>query len=495
MATVLRVGALSLLVFIAGSLRADTTDAQAVRDAMAEAKAAMVRGDSAQAVALLEKQLGRVQGDPTFLAALKEAYQAYLQRLQLDNKFETHELYRKRLAVIDKIVVAQPVAPVKRDIVRGIRPEEDPFQQTPIGDSAKDPCEAASREFATKNYSAARREFDRLREGGVAFGGEQKSQYAYCLLHDSVAAINAGRAPRADIERDIRFAMNLVPQDARLNAFANQVLQELPAGRESPATAPTPGPIAVRHADAGKNWTRSESTNFRLTHSQDRGYAEKFLAAAEQHRLAAFAKWGTATPAAWKTPCEIVLHATGTAYAEATKQSPTAPGHSSIRSAGGKITARRIDLRADNPELANVTMPHEITHIVLGDLFVDAPLPRWADEGMAVLAEPRTQVDRYLKTMIRLRQEGKLVPLAQILGKSEYPDAASVTVFYVESVSVVEFLVNQKGPAEFAAFMRDSSGGLEAALRSHYGINDVATLQDRWLRATFTEIDRAANGG
>jgi hypothetical protein len=66
-----------------------------------------------------------------------------------------------------------------------------------------------------------------------------------------------------------------------------------------------------------------------------------------------------------------------------------------------------------------------------------------------------------------------------------------VTVFYVESVSIVEFLVNQKGPAEFAQFVHEATGGFDAALQKHYGLRDVATLQDRWLRATFTEIDRA----
>jgi hypothetical protein len=110
---------------------------------------------------------------------------------------------------------------------------------------------------------------------------------------------------------------------------------------------------------------------------------------------------------------------------------------------------------------------------------------------MAVLAEPRAQVDRYLKTMIRLRQEGRLIPLAQILGQSDYPDAATITVFYVESVSVVEFLVGLKGAPAFAAFVRDLGRGLDAALTQHYGIRNVADLQERWLRATFTEIDRA----
>jgi hypothetical protein len=33
-------------------------------------------------------------------------------------------------------------------------------------------------------------------------------------------------------------------------------------------------------------------------------------------------------------------------------------------------------------------LPHEITHVVLADRFNTKPMPRWADEGMAVLTEP-----------------------------------------------------------------------------------------------------------
>src|SRR5262249_34599928 len=150
-----------------------------------------------------------------------------------------------------------------------------------------------------------------------------------------------------------------------------------------------------------------------------------------------------------------------------------------------------MDLRSDDANLLGITLPHEVTHLVLGDLFSDAALPRWADEGMAVLAEPRTQVDRYLKTMVRLRNEGRLIPLAQILGQYEYPDVKLITVFYVESVSVVEFMVNLKGASAFVAFLRDSGRGMDAALQKHYAIRNVADLQDHWLRATFTEIDRA----
>ncbi len=36
-------------------------------------------------------------------------------------------------------------------------------------------------------------------------------------------------------------------------------------------------------------------------------------------------------------------------------------------------------------------LPHEVTHVVLADLFTTQQIPRWADEGIAVLAEPNAE--------------------------------------------------------------------------------------------------------
>ena len=54
----------------------------------------------------------------------------------------------------------------------------------------------------------------------------------------------------------------------------------------------------------------------------------------------------------------------------------------------GKIISRRVNLRTDHPTLVQAVLPHEITHVILADFFTEQQIPRWADEGLAVLAEP-----------------------------------------------------------------------------------------------------------
>jgi hypothetical protein len=461
----------------AGDQPLTVNDALALQESLRQGRELLSRGETAKAVELLEKQLGKIRGDAAFLATLKEAYQTYIKELQLANKVEALEVYRKRLAVLDRNAT---FAPPKREVARGVRPDDDPFQQQALEAKANlELVGQAEKAFTEKRFSEARTLFANAGPLNVA----QQSQYAYCILHGVVERNNTGQASAADLQRDVRAALALAPQDTQLAKFGQQLLQQVGERSDTPETV-----TSIRHGEAGNGWRKSESTNFRLLHAQEPAYAEQLLRAAEQHRTAFFSKWTNNVPGNWEPICEICLHVNGASYAQATGQSASSPGHSSIKMPGGKVTARRIELRADHPDMAMVTLPHEITHVVLADIFPDGSLPRWADEGMAVLSEPRAQVDRYLKTMIRLRNERKLIPLNRILDRTEYPDAATVTVFYVESVSVVEFMVNQKGTAEFVQFLKDARSGFEPALQQHYGLQSISQLEEAWRRASFPAL-------
>src|SRR4051794_25791388 len=98
--------ALPLLLVLSAAFAGDPPrtidEALAVQEALRQGRDLLMQGDTAKAVELLEKQLNRVHGDPSYLALLKDAYRAHIKNLQLANRFETCEIYRKRLAVIDR---------------------------------------------------------------------------------------------------------------------------------------------------------------------------------------------------------------------------------------------------------------------------------------------------------------------------------------------------------------------------------------------------------
>jgi hypothetical protein len=162
---------------------------------------------------------------------------------------------------------------------------------------------------------------------------------------------------------------------------------------------------------------------------------------------------------------------------------------------GNRIVSRRVNLRADHPQLLAAILPHEVTHVVLADLFTQKQIPRWADEGMAVLAEPLAeQVNRASELSEPLR-EGRVFKLSELMA-IDYPSADAWNLYYAQSVSLTQFLVEQGGPEQFISFVRGAQRkGIEVALRETYHIEDFADLESRWqsfARRQAAEIAAAA---
>jgi hypothetical protein len=489
--------------------------ALAVQDAMRQGRDMLQKGQAKAAVEVLEGQLSRINGNPSYLMLLREAYYAYLKELQLAHQDELCAVYQKRLQILEKsarpdtpppppktpgLARANAEAPPGTDkVARGVRADDDPLQQTPKRErpTGRALLPEAEKAFAERRYREADDLFARA-YGSDAAAPAHGSQWAYCKLYAvftrlKAAEAGSARVPAGELEQEVAAALRLAANDLKLDAFGKQLLEAI----RQRAAAPAAPPVTVTHQERGADgWARAESANFRLYHKQPRDFAEQMLRAAEQARVAAFEKWAGVAASDWKPVCDVYLYPAAADYARATGKPADSPGYATLQTQNGTVVSRRLDFRADEPSLLTGVLPHETTHLVLGDLFADAPLPRWADEGMAVLAESRARFDRYARTLHSWRRQGRLVPLTQLFARPEYPDAALITAFYVESVSVVDFLVGEKDPRAFVQFLRDvPKAGLDAALEKHYGCRGVADLQERWLVKTFAEADARAAAG
>src|SRR5438046_7004664 len=111
----------------------------------------------------------------------------------------------------------------------------------------------------------------------------------------------------------------------------------------------------------------------------------------------------------------------------------------------GRACTRRIYLHCDDANLFSAILPHETTHVVLAGEFGEQLLPRWADEGIAVLTEPSERVERHVQNLLKCRQEAQLFRLQQLLAIDDYPtDPRHISAFYAQSVTLVEFLAQQR---------------------------------------------------
>jgi hypothetical protein len=233
-------------------------------------------------------------------------------------------------------------------------------------------------------------------------------------------------------------------------------------------------------------WCVAETAGFRIYHTQDKASAERIARVAEGTRRDVARKWFAKDMLAWQSKCVLIVYATGDDYRRMTGTRPfEAPGHAHIdhdKNDASRGVSRSLHLRFDVPAMTEAVLPHETAHVVLAGQFGRFAVPRWADEGMAVLSEPAAKIQQHHGNLLRCRQEGLLFGLQELMVLKNYPEQRRVRAFYAQSVALVDLLSRQKGPLVFTRFVRDGLGdGYDTALERHYGMN-FAQLQQLWDR-------------
>ncbi len=447
-----------------------------------------------EAVVELEKEISNADGSTAFLSLLREAYQAELAQSEknpVPDQKRTEQLQR-RLAILNGKLRPAPasvgVAPIAAVPAPNLGPSlvppsvtEEPAAPVPPAGSPPAPTAgagaAAADAFKSRNYADADRLFAAL--GAARLSAEQKLAWAYCRVKLAADRVNAPDCPPATAAaavQEVSEAIQLIPPGAELYKVAQQVLKAAQAKAGSAAAVV----LVAASADV------LETASFRVHHGGDRALGEAVAKAAEANRKATFERWSGPPGGSWNPKCDVVIHATADAYAAATGKPAALTGHASVSLTNGRPTARRIDLRADDPVLATNALPRELTHVVLADLFADRPPPKWALEGMAILAGAPAEIDRYTRTLDRCARDGELRTLAALFELKDFP-ADKITGFYCQSVSVTDYLIKLKGERHFKIFLNDAQRyGTPQALRRQYNIDGPQALEVAWKRASLT---------
>jgi hypothetical protein len=500
----------------------------AVQTALQQGREHLFRGDYRAAVNVLESQLTAINGNRVYLNALQDAYRGYVRELRLSKQDEEAQRYLQRLLILDRGAIldstlsrsnssppaqlpppaAKPAAspPAKATpTVRLMRDEEDAFHASRAIDQANPQARTllaeAENQFQNCRYSEARLFYEQAHQADAGIMETCREHWAYCKLFHVVEQINqstAGMQNWPGLEKEVKRALELAPQTPGLQKEGVKLLIEIEKRQRGEAAAPESkgeAPAAVRHFPRNaKGWFIAESENFRVFHKATQTLAEKTIQAAEQTRATRLRQWFGGVSDPWNPKCDLYLHATAQDYGQATGQDYHSPGHSTLKLENGRLVIRRMDLHCDEPTMLVSILPHETTHVVLADQFGGRLLPRWADEGMAILSEPRDRVEQYLKNLAKYYQDGQLFKLRELIEQSYqpqqegYPEPRRVGAFYAQSVSLVDFLTSRRGPHEFTLFLHDGFRyGYEKALQRHYGYRSYAELEQQWGAYAFRE--------
>jgi hypothetical protein len=494
----------------------------AVQTAMHQGRDLLTQNKPREAVDILERQLPRINGNPVYLALLRDAYRAYVRDLRLNKEEAQAQVYLQRLNILEPGVGEQstihapallaqlrPAAPTtttsvaapppKATKVRAYPPDEDdPFRQTAADKQklARDLLAQAEEAFSKHRFQEANHLYKQANQADQQVTQASKERWAYCMLSQVVEQLNHQSTAYDAMDRDVRAALDLAPRIE----YGKQLLTEIGKRRsgqtnrsavvEESAEVPPAIQNLGRTADG---WSVSESTNFRIYHDLSAEWVQQTAQVAERTRARMYRKWFGKEADPWSPKCEIYLHKTSDDYSRATGVQAGSPGHSKFELDAGRVLSRRIDLHCDENSILAAVLPHETTHVVLAGNFGTQPVPRWVDEGIAVLTEPREKIDRHLRNLPRHHQENQLFTLRSLIQMNDYPEPQRIGPFYAQSVSVVEFLAHEKDPQTFTQFVREGlRAGYENALVRYYGLRTFEELEQRWRSYALGEYARAA---
>jgi hypothetical protein len=214
--------------------------------------------------------------------------------------------------------------------------------------------------------------------------------------------------------------------------------------------------------------------------------ARELAALCEQWRQKLAGYWGLKPSCDWSPACQIVVHANARSYVAAVGNGAWQTFGSSelVFGTGGRIVRRRIDLRGDSPH-GLAALPHEMTHLIAADLLGGRQPPRWADEGMAILADtPEKQRlhERDFSDGLAGRSAFRLSEL--LAWEHHYPPPHRIPVFYGQSASLTAYLVQCGEPGDFVRFLRlGREHGYDRAAREVYHVAGLAELEQQWQAA------------
>ena len=389
---------------------------------------------------------------------------------------------------------AVPTAPVQ-DI-----PVQDALPVGPKSPTLKD----ADAAFVGKRYDEANSIYRGLAQARE-LPENRRDHWAYCRAVEVVRKINAKPTTAkewADIDAEIDQIAKLSPKNWFAEYLRDRAAERNPQSKAKVKTGANDkkrvGGLLVRGAspDEEADEPRTpqpqpvqpagdaapiETANFRVIHN-NRALAERLAKEAETARQTLVTRWtGQLAAEPWTPRCDIFLYSSAESFSAETGQPKDSPGFSTMGMNSGRIVSRRINLRADHPNVIKAILPHEVTHVVLADLFPTQQIPRWADEGLSVLSEPASEQAIRAAELEEPLATGRLFRLPDLM-QMDYPDNQYWGLYYAQSVSLTRFLVDQGTPQQFVTFVKASQlNGAEAALKQVYKIKGNGDLQVKWL--------------
>ncbi|MFH0918331.1 MAG: hypothetical protein V1830_04275 [Candidatus Omnitrophota bacterium] len=265
------------------------------------------------------------------------------------------------------------------------------------------------------------------------------------------------------------------------------------------------GLLCLGQPAAAEDWKEKKSEHFIVYFNQDESFAQAVLDGAEKDYrniaydlgYARYSEFWT-----WDKRVKIYIHPDRAAFLKATGQPNWSEGMADY-------TNKQIVSYVWGKGFIESLLPHEIAHLVFRD-FVGfrGEIPLWLDEGVAQWEETAKRqevkdlVQRYyqddnlllVSDIMRLNIEnlkGKQGVLIRATRTKDNKDGVLflspnnlIEIYYLESVSLIGYLIEKFGSNSFSGFCRELRDGrsVEEALKIAYPlhIRSIKEFEDGW---------------
>ena len=236
--------------------------------------------------------------------------------------------------------------------------------------------------------------------------------------------------------------------------------------------------------------TEAQTENFSVYSYDSTWLATDVGKLAEQRRAAIYEHWrGQDAAPSWNPKCVLVLHSSRQSYlAVVGRGGERTLGSSLLDVQRGTCRARRIDLLADKNNQITA-LAHELTHVVISDIFRGRRLPQWLDEGIAILADSHEKQLRHAEDWKEAKAAGTTFTAVGLANLEGYPAPSQFPAFYGGSASLTAFLARRGDSTKLLKFAELSlAGGYDKALRDAYQIEGLAELERLWRQSEAMDV-------
>jgi hypothetical protein len=221
-------------------------------------------------------------------------------------------------------------------------------------------------------------------------------------------------------------------------------------------------------ADPAETRSKHQTTNFEVE-APTKEIARTIGETAEKHRKKLAVAWLGRELPAWPSRCPI----------QVTISLNKGGGATTFAFDRGQVLSQEMKVHGTLQRLVDNIVPHEVMHTILACHFRQ-PVPRWADEGAAILIEKNPDREASSQKLPELLETDRSFSLRRLFDLRDYPP--DVIVLYSQGYGVTKFLVEKKGRPTFLNFVaRGMKDGWDTAAREYYGYSDVERMEVAWL--------------